>query len=72
MPPDSARVFLCHNSKDKPAVRRLRQLLDANGIKTWIDECELGAGTRWQGELGDALIAAPAIIICFGPDNTGP
>ncbi|GEM_PF-3389567 len=72
MPPDSGRVFLCHNSRDKPAVRRLRELLDANGIETWIDECELGAGTGWQGDLGQALIAAPAVIICFGPHNTGP
>jgi hypothetical protein len=31
-------VFLCHNSTDKPAVRRIRELLKEHGILPWLDE----------------------------------
>ena len=44
-------VFLCHNSQDKPIVRRLGELLQANGIESWIDEVSLEAGCRWTQEL---------------------
>jgi hypothetical protein len=32
------RVFLCHSSADKPAVRDLYDQLTARGIDAWLDE----------------------------------
>lgn len=69
---DAVKIFLCHNSQDKPAVRRLKDRLDAIGVQTWMDECELVGGIRWQTELGKALTNAPAVAICFGPNDVGP
>lgn len=71
MPETRPRVFLCHNSQDKPIVRRLGELLRTNGIESWIDEVSLGAGCRWTQELADALLAAPAVIVCLGPAGLG-
>ena len=41
------RVFLCHSSNDKPAVRELYQKLRAEAwIQPWLDEEELYPGQR--------------------------
>lgn len=64
-------VFLCHNSQDKPIVRRLGELLHTNGIKSWIDEVSLDAGSQWTRKLADALLTAPAVVVCLGPSGLG-
>ncbi len=46
------RVFLCHSSNDKPAVRELYQkLLDEPWIEPWLDEEELYPGQDWNMEI---------------------
>ena len=37
-------VFLSHNSKDKPWVRKLAERLTLDGITVWLDEAELNIG----------------------------
>ncbi len=37
-------VFLCHNSADKPAVKRIGEKLKQRGILPWLDEWELRPG----------------------------
>ncbi|HRQ24267.1 MAG TPA: TIR domain-containing protein [Anaerolineales bacterium] len=47
------RVFLCHSSNDKPAVRELYQKLRAEQwIQPWLDEEELYPGRIkiWQSK----------------------
>ena len=41
-------IFLSHNRKDKPFVRRLNERLQAHGIRVWVDEAEM--------QLGDSLL----------------
>ena len=65
-------VFLCHNSQDKDVIRRLAELLNRNGIETWVDEKDLRAGDTWQRSLFQALLEAPVVIICLGPYGFGP
>jgi len=42
------QVFLCHNSKDKPAVRKIARALEARKIRPWLDEDQLRPGFSWQ------------------------
>ena len=42
-------VFLSHNTKDKPRVRRLAERLKAAGVRVWFDE--------WTVKSGDKLIS---------------
>lgn len=37
-------VFLSHNTKDKPFVRKLAKDLDSHGVKYWLDEAEIKIG----------------------------
>jgi hypothetical protein len=60
------RVFLCHSSNDKPAVRELYQKLRAEAwIQPWLDEEELYPGQDWNMEIEKAVEAADAIIVCL-------
>jgi hypothetical protein len=59
------RVFLCHSSNDKPAVRELYQKLTMYGIDVWLDEKKLLGGQKWKLEIPKAVREADAVIICL-------
>jgi hypothetical protein len=58
------KVFLCHASQDKPAVRELYKRLNAEAwIDPWLDEERLTLGQHWTSVIEDALDVADAVII---------
>jgi hypothetical protein len=59
------RVFLCHASVDKPAVRNLYRRLDAERVKPWLDEEDLIAGQEWEREIPKAVNNSDAVIVCL-------
>lgn len=60
------RVFLCHASQDKPAVRELYQrLLAAGWIDPWLDEEKLLPGQDWDLEIEKAVETSEAVIVCL-------
>jgi formylglycine-generating enzyme required for sulfatase activity len=59
------RVFLCHASGDKPAVRELHQRLCAQGIDAWLDEEKLLPGQDWQLEIPKAVRVSDVVIVCL-------
>ena len=58
-------VFLCHSSKDKPAVRELYRKLGLNGAKPWLDEEDLLPGQKWEEEIPNAVRRSDAVIVCM-------
>ena len=65
-------VFLCHNSADKPIVRRLARQLQTREIKPWFDEWDLVPGRTWQEALEQAIKTIPAAAILVGGSGVGP
>ena len=65
MPEDrKLRVFLCHSSYDKPAVRELYKRLKAESwIDPWLDEEKLLPGQDWDLEIEKAVEASDAVIV---------
>jgi formylglycine-generating enzyme required for sulfatase activity len=63
--PQSLRVFLCHSSGDKPAVRELCRRLCAEGIDAWLDEEKLLPGQDWQLEIPKAVCTSDVVIVCL-------
>ena len=62
--PRPLRVFLCHASGDKPAVRELYQRLRAEGwIEPWLDEEKLSLGQHWTTVIEEAIDSADIVII---------
>jgi hypothetical protein len=65
-------VFLSHNSKDKPAVRQLAEVLKGRGLRVWLDEWELVPGRPWQEALEQIIQTANSAAVLVGKDGLGP
>lgn len=58
------KVFLCHTSQDKSAVRSLYKRLNTEGwIDPWLDEEKLLPGEDWEVEIRKAVREADAIVV---------
>jgi formylglycine-generating enzyme required for sulfatase activity len=64
-PPILLRIFLCHSSEDKPAIRKLYLRLRAEGFDPWVDEEKLLPGQDWQLEISKAVRASGVVIVCL-------
>ncbi|HEY3568663.1 MAG TPA: TIR domain-containing protein [Thermoanaerobaculia bacterium] len=60
-------VFLSHNSKDKPRVRKLAKDLRAAGLRVWFDEWILKPGADIALAIERGLEAARAQVLCLSP-----
>lgn len=64
-------VFLSHNSKDKPVVRRLAQALVKRGVKVWLDEWELLGGRSWQQGIETGIRDSRTAAVLVGRRGLG-
>ena len=69
---DGFDVFLSHNGKDKPQVRRIGKALKARGLAPWLDEWELVPGRPWQEALEEIITTARSSAVLVGRDGLGP
>ena len=65
IPGSSLKVFLCHSSNDKEAVRTLYGRLYADGFEPWLDEENLLPGQEWELEIEKAVRSSDAVIVCL-------
>jgi formylglycine-generating enzyme required for sulfatase activity len=63
------RVFLCHASQDKPAVRKLHHYLKQRGVQPWLDELDLLPGENWEVEIPKALFSSDVILVCLSKNS---
>ena len=64
------RVFLCHASHDKQAVRQLYRRLQASGYSPWLDEEDLLPGQDWAREIRRAVREADVVAVCLTRHST--
>jgi hypothetical protein len=65
-------VFLCHNSEDKPAVRKLAQRLRTKGLHPWLDVEQLRPGVPWQATLEEQIGSIRSAAVFIGQSGIGP
>src|SRR3972149_4736716 len=65
-------VFLSHNSKNKPIVRKLAIELKNRGLKVWLDEWELVPGRLWQEAIEEIIQTTKTAAVLVGKDGMGP
>ncbi|MBI3169799.1 MAG: TIR domain-containing protein, partial [Chloroflexi bacterium] len=63
------RVFLCHASQDKPAVRKMYAYLKQHNIQPWLDRENLLPGQDWQIEIPKALFSSDVILVCLSKNS---
>jgi acyl carrier protein len=63
----SLKVFLCHASSDKPAVRNLYFKLRSAAvyIVPWLDKEDLLPGQRWKYEISLAVRSSDIVLVCI-------
>ncbi len=62
--PKKLKVFLCHSSNDKPAVREIYERLKSETwIDLWLDEEELYPGQDWDLEIEKAVEKTDAVLV---------
>ena len=59
------RIFLCHSSADKSAVKDLYRRLKGDGHYPWLDEEDLLPGQDWQYEIPLAVRASDIVLVCL-------
>jgi len=64
------RIFLCHASADKAAVRQLARRLRSGGFDPWLDEEMLLPGEDWEFEIRKAIRASDVVIVCLSREST--
>ena len=64
------KVFLCHSSNDKPAVRELYRRLKSEGwIDPWLDEEKLYPGQDWDREIEIAVEESESVLILLSKES---
>ena len=65
-------VFLCHNSKEKKEVERLRELLRERGISAWLDQYDFEPFRPWQEQLEEIISQIKSAAVFIGSSGVGP
>ncbi len=65
-------VFLCHNSKDRPAVIQVAEQLKQRGIVPWLDILDLRPGLSSQDSLEEQIEQIAAAAVFVGGSGIGP
>ena len=65
-------VFLCHNSEDKPQVRKIAEQLQQYDLKPWLDIWELPPGRSWQRLLEKQIEQISSAAVFVGEDGFVP
>jgi hypothetical protein len=66
------KVFLCHASQDKPAVREFySRLSNLTWIDPWLDESRILPGQDWNLEIEKAVESSDAVIVFLSKNSVG-
>jgi len=69
LPERPLRVFLCHSSGDKTAVRSLYRKLETEGFDPWLDEEDLIPGEEWQKVIPKAVRRSDVVLVCLSAQS---
>ncbi|MDX6382539.1 MAG: hypothetical protein QOK48_112 [Blastocatellia bacterium] len=61
-------VFLSHNAKDKPRVRRLAERLREAGLRVWFDEWNVEFGDIIALKVNEGLNQSRVLLLCISPN----
>lgn len=64
------RVFLCHATQNKEAVKRLYKRLKGDGFDPWLDTEDLIPGQDWRSEISRAVRDARFVVVCLSNHST--
>jgi hypothetical protein len=69
---DESRVFLCHNTKEKPEINKIRSLLEEREIRTFMDQYNFKSFGLWKEQLKTEITSFRTAAIFLGKSGLGP
>ena len=63
-----SHVFVSHAWTDKDVVLRLREALEPDDVRLWIDNREMAGGDDLYGEIETAIDGAEHVIVVLSPE----
>jgi len=58
-------AFISHSSKDDPTARRVEQVLEAHGLRAWLDRSDIQLGVLLRPELRTAIEDAGLVVLLW-------
>lgn len=65
----SVSIFLSHNVKDKPFVKKLARDLDNHGVKYWLDEAEIKIGDSLIEKIRSGIDDMDFVAVILSPNS---
>jgi hypothetical protein len=59
----SADIFISYKSEEEPYARRIRDVLEANGISCWMAPDSIPLGSNYMKQIPQAIEACKAVIV---------
>lgn len=63
------KLFLSHNSKDKPTVRHVASYLEQKGYEVWLDEWEMTPGDSLISKISEGVEGADKLLVFLSPTS---
>lgn len=64
-------VFLSHNSKDKPWVRKLAERLIVDSVTVWLDEAEINIGDSLIDKISEGIMEMQFVAAVISKNSLG-
>lgn len=64
-----SHIFISHASADDAFVKQLREQLEAQGLKVWVDSRNLRGGDQLRPEIEAAIRAARHVVVVISPET---
>ncbi|MBX3063402.1 MAG: PD40 domain-containing protein [Anaerolineae bacterium] len=64
-----SHIFISYSKKDIDFARRLRELLQAQGLVVWMDEKQIAPSARWWPTIKQNIARASAMIVIMSPNS---
>lgn len=62
-------IFLSHNTKDKPFVKKLARDLDNHGVRYWLDQAEIKVGDSLIEKIRSGLDEVDYVAVILSPNS---
>lgn len=62
-------VFLSYSRADNEFVDLLQRLLVSKGYDAWLDRRNIGAGSRWDNEIEEAIKSRSHMVVVLSPES---
>jgi hypothetical protein len=68
----NSRIFLCHNSNDKPEVEKIYAFLKARGASPFMDKHDFESFRTWEDKLRERILSIEVAAVFIGKSGLGP